>query len=329
MNQAEQLKVKRLYTIAQTLQEKKPWDFFEDIGIFAITLANRKTPYYCVFLHETIVVCPNTAALKGLFYLSEQDTMPQVQRLRYQQHFACYFESAQDIPDEITFKISELGLSSIDGKLPMFESAMPGLLPDELVKQEIQTMYDILKQIDESLNGLDSIKQLNHDINLHMVHRYFDFDLGVWTFNTLDMIDESLDVQPISITSDVISQVNELSQIEEIWELDVAYTPVMVEAKANHRQGVIRVLLLANHKQQTIYKQQLVTLKDDSNQQLVDTLITTILEKGYPKLLKVRDDIVVGLLQQLIDQTTINIEVSQNLDVIDLYVDEFSKQHVN
>ena len=329
MNQTERIKNKRLYTLAQTLQLKKPWDFFEDIGIFAITLANRKTPYYCVFLQETIIVCPNQAALKGLFYLSEQNEMPQIQRLRYQQHFACYYELASDIFEQQHEIFNELNIEPINNKFPMFESAMPGLLPDELVKQEIQTMSDILKQIDESLNQLESIKQLKHDINLHMVHRFFDFDLGEWTFNTLEMIDESLNVEPIKISEDVISQVNLLASNEETWEIDVAYTPVMVEAKKNHRQGVIRVLLIANQKQQQIYKQQLITLKDDSNQLLVDTLITTILEKGLPQQVLVRDEIVLGLLQQLIDQTKLKVNVSQQLDVIDLYVIEFSKQHSN
>jgi hypothetical protein len=329
MNQTERIKNKRLHTLAQTLQLKKPWDFFEDIGIFAITLANRKTPYYCVFLQDTIVVCPNQAALKGLFYLSEQNEMPQIQRLRYQQHFACYYEMMHDIPEQQLDVFNELNIEPIDHKFPMFESTMPGLLPDELVKQEIQTMSDILKQIDESLDQLESIKQLNHDINLHMIHRYFDFDLGEWTFGILEMIDESLDIQPINISDDVISQINTLSSNGETWEVDVAYTPVMVEAKKDHRQGVIRVLLIANQKLQQIYKQQLITLKDDSNQLLVDTLITTILEKGLPTRVLVRDEIVLGLLQQLVRQTKVEGKVRQQLDVIDLYVIEFSKQHVN
>jgi hypothetical protein len=329
MNQTDRIKNKRLHTLAQTLQLKKPWDFFEEIGIFAVTLANRKTPYYCVFLQETIVVCPNQAALKGLFYLSEQNEMPQIQRLRYQQHFACYYEMVHDIAEQQHELFKELKIDPIDNRFPMFESTMPGLLPDELVKQEIQTMSDILKQIDESLSQLESIKQLKHDINLHMVHRYFDFDLGEWTFGVLEMIDESLDVKPVQISDDVISQVNALSSNKETWEVDVAYTPVMVEAKKDHRQGVIRVLLIANQKQQQIYRQQLITLKDDSNQLLVDTLITTILEKGLPQHVLVRDEIVLGLLQHLMDQTAIDVKVSQQLDVIDLYVIEFSKQHVN
>src|SRR5690554_3532748 len=125
MNQVDVIKKKRLYKIAQSLQVKKPWDFFEDVGILAVTLSNRKTPFYCVFLYETIVVCPNQAALKGLFYLSEQDLMPEIQRLRYQQHLICYYVPQEDFTEDIEETMSALQLEMIDHKFPAFESALP------------------------------------------------------------------------------------------------------------------------------------------------------------------------------------------------------------
>ena len=176
MNKAEQIKIKRLITTAQSLQKKRPWELFDEIGILAITLANRKTPFYCVFLQETIIVCPNPAALKGLLYMSEQEHMPDIQRLRYQQHFACFFDQIEDLSEQWQSILKQLDIQPIDDKYPNFESAMPGILPDTLVKQEIQTMLDILIQIGQSIDQIADIKALDHDTETQMVHRYFDFD---------------------------------------------------------------------------------------------------------------------------------------------------------
>lgn len=326
MSQVELIKKKRLYKIAQQLQVKKPWDFFEDIGILAITLPNRKTPFYCVFLYETIVVCPNQAALKGLFYLSEQNIMPEIQRLRYQQHLICYFVEANEFSEVSSDSMDDLGIEAIDHKLPVFESAMPGVLPDELIKAEIQTMIDVLKQVETSMDEMQSIKALNHSIDTHMVHRYFDFDQKEWNFDLLDMVEESLDVKPLDVEADLLSKAKQQNSLDEVWEIDVAYTPLMVEKKEGHRQGVVRVLLLANTDNQQIYNQQLITLKDDANRMLVDNLVASILNHGLPKEVIVRDSIVAMLIENISSELNLNVVVNQKLPTIDLYVEQLSEQ---
>jgi hypothetical protein len=99
-----------------------------------------------------------------------------------------------------------------------------------------------------------------------------------------------------------------------------------MEAKQGHRQGVIRVLLLADHHRQLIYKQHLITLQDDSNRMMLDFLIERILEKGIPKTIIVRDKIIKGLLLKIMEQLKIDIQINQKLTVIDKYVEEFSRQ---
>lgn len=329
MNSAEKLKLKRLFKIAQQLQEKKPWDFFEEIGIFAVTLNNRKTPFYCVFLQETIVACPNKAALKGLFYLSEQDQMPDIQRLRYQQHLALYFDKAEDISSDYFETLMECDVQPQQQKYPFFESAMPGLLPDNLVKQEVQTMIDILKQINDSMEQLDQIKELQHNLDTQIVHRYFDFEQKKWSFNLLDMIEQSLDVQPIPIKKDVIKKISDAKMNDQQWEVDVAYTPMMIDQKKDHRQGVIRVLVIANHQKEEVYFQKLVTLKDDSNRIMVDQVIDQLLKTGLPSKVFVRDDIVLSLFEQLDKHTNISIEKRQKLPTIDRFVEAFVYQSMN
>jgi len=329
MNQVEKIKLKRLYKISQELQTKKPWEFFEDIGILAITLSNRKTPFYCVFLLETIIVLPNKAALKGLFYLSDQHEMPEIQRLRYQQHLALYFDKADELNSETFEILMELDVEPIDNKYPLFESVMPGLLPDELVKQEIQSMVDILKQVNESMDEMKEIIALNHDIENQIVHRYFDFDQKKWTFNLLDMVDQDISVNPIPIKKEFLSKCQKQSTLQQEWEVDVAYTPVMIDPKKGHRQAVIRVLAIANHQKEEVYFQKLVTLKDDSNRMMVDQVIDRILNSGKPLKLIVRDEIVKSLFSQLSEKLLIPIEVNQKLETIDRFVNAFTYQSLN
>lgn len=323
MNKADLIKLKRLHKLAQTIQEKKPWDFFEDIGIFAVSLVGRNTPFYCVFLQDTIIVCPNEAALSGLLYLNAQQKMPQVQRFRYQQHLALYFERLENISSRDYELLMTCDVEPVNHLYPVFESVMPTIMPDQLVQREIQIMIDILKQVDESMAAMDELLALEHDINEHIVHRYFDFEQSKWVFGLLDMINFDVKVPPYQLAQTHIDQINEQPHNEDVIEIDVAYTPVMMEPKPGHRQGVIRVLVIGNHHQKEVHHQQLITLQEEAHLVLVQQLVDYIKAKGIMKQLIVRDDIIASLLQDFNKQFNIEIITKQQLPTIDYFVSEF------
>lgn len=326
MNQVELIKQKRLHKLAQSIQEKKPWEFFEDIGIFAVSLVDRQTPFYCVFLEDTIIVCPNPSALAGLVYLSEQNQMPQIQRFRYQQHLALYFEPLENVSKIDYELLLACDVEPIDQKYPIFESAMPSVLPDQLVKREIQIMIDVLKQINDSMDEIEAIMALKHDVNHEMVHRYFDFDANQWQFKIMNMILNDVSIPAFPLSQEQIASLKDAPISDQVLEVDIAYTPLKVEPKPGHRQGVVRVLVLANHQQEAIYYQKLVTLKDDGLVMLVEKLLKHFSEHGLPKQLVVRDDIMLSFLAQFVSELNIEVVKNQQLITIDTFVKELVLQ---
>lgn len=326
LSKADIIKQKRLHKLAQTLQLKKPWEFFESIGVFAVSLVGRNTPFYCIFLHDTIIVCPNNSALAGLMYLSEQESMPEIQRFRYQQHLALYFERLEDISEAGYRLLLDFDVEPVDHKYPVFESVMPAIMPDQLVQREIQIMLDVLKQVSDSMDEIEAIIALNHDVNTQIVHRYFDFDAKQWTFGLLDMIALDVSVPPFKLSESQIEALQAQPKHEQALEIDIAYTPIMMEQKVGHRQGVIRVLVLANHHQKEVYYQKLVTLSDDGFVMLIDQLVEYIKTHGIPKQLIVRDDITYSLLQAFNQHFDIEIIKKAQMPTIDHFVSEFILQ---
>jgi hypothetical protein len=324
MNAVEAMKARRLVRYAYEIFDLKPWNHKDKIGIILIQLNNRKTPYYVVFLEDSIVVLPNVAALVGLFMNAQYEHMPSIQRLRYQQHLLCTFVHPSDVDDVMMQLFTSSEVSVRDEILPMFESTMPSLLPDVLVKKEIDVLVDVYVQ---TLSAIKAILEDDSSINLdEQMHSWtFSYDENRWVLSSTDLPSSQLDVEPLVLDEASLQIINDANVLEDVWEVDIAYTSIMLEAQENHRQHAIRLGMVAHHEAPYIYAQGLIKEDNHPHLQLLESLVNVIKERGKPKKIIVRDQIMLEVMSSLCELVNIEIEESEVLNTIDIFVDELSE----
>lgn len=322
MNAVEAMKARRLIRYAYEIYDLKPWEHKDKIGIILIQLNNRKTPYYVVFLEDSIVVLPNVAALIGLFMNAQYENMPSIQRLRYQQHLLCTFVDPGDVDDVMMELFTSSEAQVREDILPMFESTMPSLLPDVLVKKEIDVLVDVYVQTLSAIKVIFEVEPVNFDEQMHAWN--FSYDENRWVLSSLDLPSSQLDIEPLVLDSESKEIINHALVLEDEWEVDIAYTSIMLEAQENHRQHAIRLGLIAHHEAPFIYAQGLIKEDNHPHLQLLESFVNVIKERGRPKKIYVRDQIMIEVMTSLCESVNIEIEESEILDTIDTFVSELS-----
>jgi hypothetical protein len=324
MNAVEAMKARRLVRYAYEIYDVKPWNHKDRIGIILIQLNNRKTPYYVVFLEDSIVVLPNVAALVGLFLNAQYEHMPSIQRLRYQQHLLCTFVHPSEVDDDMMELFTSSEASVREEILPMFESTMPSLLPDVLVKKEVDVLVDVYMQALSAIKEiLEEDPSINFDEQMHTW--YFSYDENRWILSSAELPSSNLDVEPLVLDSQSIEIINNSIQVDDEWEVDIAYTSIMLEPQENHRQHAIRLGMIAHHEAPYIYAQGLIKENNHPHLQLLESLVNVIKERGKPKKIFVRDQIMLEVMTSLCESVNIEIQENEVLNTIDIFVDELSE----
>jgi hypothetical protein len=323
MNAVESMKARRLVRYAYEIYDLKPWDHQDKIGIISIQLNNRKTPYFVVFLESSIVVLPNVAALVGLFMNASFEEMPAIQGLRYQQHLLCSFVSQEDA-DEASLELFTQSEATLrDDILPFFESTMPTLLPDMIVKKEIDVLVDVYAQV---IGAVKAILEQNESIDLEEKMHYwsFDYDQKQWVLSNKDLPSSSIEVQEVQIDEKIKSDLLNIDVNHDVWEMDVAYTSIMLEQQEHHRQHAIRLCMITHHEAPLIYSQALVN-QENAHEQLLQELINNIKQRGRPSKIITRDHILVDSFKTVCESLQIEIEANEVLETIDLFVLELEE----
>lgn len=320
MNAVEAMKARRLVRYAYEIYDLKPWNHHDKVGILAIQLNNRKTPYYVVFLEQSIVVLPNVAALVGLFMNASFDNMPSIQRLRYQQHLLCSFVT-HDEADEASMSLFSRSEASLrEDVLPFFESTMPTLLPDMVVKKEIDVLVDVYAQVISALNVIFGLQEsIDTDEAMHVWR--FSYEDKAWGLDIEPLPHSDIDVHPLKLFDAIEAECLALPQHDDVWEMDVAYTSVMLEQQEHHRQQAIRLCMVTHHDAPLIYSQALVK-QEDAHQQLCDELVQCMKERGRPSKIITRDTILVDAFVNICESLSIDLEANETLDTIDLFIEE-------
>jgi hypothetical protein len=249
--------------------------------------------------------------------------MPAIQRLRYQQHLLCSFVSHDDVDEGSMELFTQSEAQLRDDVVPFFESTMPSLLPDMIVKKEIDVLVDVYAQLIGAIKAiLDQDSVLDLEENMH--HWSFDYDQKQWVLSTKLLPSSNIEVEALKITQTTMDVLLSQPQIEDVWEMDVAYTSIMLEQQEHHRQHAIRLCMITHHEAPLIYAQALVN-QEDAHMQLMNELTNNIKQRGRPLKIVTRDHILVDAFKKVCDSLSIEIEANEVLETIDLFVQELEE----
>jgi hypothetical protein len=316
-----------LIHLAKDIQKLEPWNVFLELDVFPVSLVNYKEPFFCTFLgsesaDKGIMVYPGYQALDGLWRFVKSEQMPPFQRMRYQQHLSCFFVSSEEVSDEDKHLIKELGLKFKGKNWIIFESALLNLVPSQLTIDEVKILIDVYQQLIEAVKEIISEKTVVDFDQGQTLHRQFDPFTHTW-HSIVEKLEWSIEPPvPPSVYSEIIDEINQLPQTQDQFEVDIISTPIVTEQKEGQRQGIVRFVLLADHKSGYIHKHELVHLQHNHQDVILTVTIEEILKNNRPKQLWVRDDLSEATLKPLCDQTGIKIKVSAKLKSIDTFTEK-------
>ena len=314
----------KLYSLAKEIQKLEPWNIFLELDVFPISLPSYKEPFFCTFIgnessQKGIMVYPGFQAIDGLWRFVKSDQMPPFQRMRYQQHLACYFTDSKDVFDEDKTRIHQLGLKFRGKNWIIFESALLNLIPSSCTISEAEILTEIYEQL---IKAVDDIMSERVTVNFELgqvLHRQFDPYTHLW-HSIVEKLEWSIEqVPPPNVFAEIIDEINQLSMTDEQFEIDIIHTPIITDEKEGQRQGIVRFAILADHKSGFVFKHELVHLEHNYQDILLTVVIEGILQLNRPKQIWVRDDLSETVLKGLCEKTGIKIKVSQKLKSIDTF----------
>jgi hypothetical protein len=324
MEEQQKAKWLQLYSLAKDIQKLEPWKVFLELDIFPVSLPTFKEPFFCGFLgsestQKGIMVYPGYQALDGLWRFVKSEQMPPFQRMRYQQHFACFYVGSDEVSPHDKYLINQLGLKFRGKNWIIFESALLNLVPSECTISEVEILIEVYTQLIAAVDEIVT-ERINVDFEQgHVLHRQFDSYTNAW-HSIVEKLEWSVEqLQPPIVYPEIIEEINQLPMTSDHFEIDIIHTPIVAEQKEGKRQGIVRFVLLADHKSGFIHKHELVHLEHNSQDMLLTTIIEGILQLHRPKQIWVRDDVSEAILKTLCEKTGIKIKVSQKLKSIDTF----------
>jgi hypothetical protein len=327
MEEQEKTTWLKLYTLAKEIQKLEPWKIFLELDVFLVSIPTYKEPFYCTFHgnespQKAIMVYPGILAIDGLWRFVKSEQMPPFQRMRYQQHLACFFVDSKEVSDEDKQRINQLGLKFRGKNWITFESALLNLVPSACTLSEAEILVEIYQQLIFAINDLMSDKvQVNFELG-QVLHRQFDPFTNTW-HSVVEPLEWSVDQVPMpTIYPEIIDEINQLPMTNDQFEIDIIHTPIIADEKEGQRQGIVRFALLADHKSGYVYKHELVHLEHNAQDVLLTVIIEGILQMNRPKQIWVRDDLSEAVLKTISEKTGIKIKVSQKLKSVDAFADK-------
>ena len=317
----------KLYSLAKEIQRIEPWKNFLELDVFPVSLPSYKEPFFCTFLgnessQKGIMVYPGIAAIDGLWRFVKSVQMPPFQRMRYQQHLACYFTDSKEVSQEDIHLIHQLGLKFRGKNWIIFESALLNLVPSSCTISEAEILIEIYEQL---IIAIEDIMTERMPVNFELgqvLHRQFDPFTQLW-LSVVEKLEWSVDqVPPPNIYPEILDEINQLPMTNDQYEIDIIHTPIIADEKEGQRQGIVRFAIFADHKSGFIYKHELVHLEHNYQDVLLTVSIEGILQLNRPKQIWVRDDLSEAVLKALCEKTGIKIKVSQKLKSIDTFAEK-------
>jgi hypothetical protein len=327
MEEQEKAKWLTLYALAKEIQKLEPWKVFLELDVFPVSLPTFKEPFFCAFLgnessQRAIMVYPGYQAIDGLWRFVKSEQMPSFQRMRYQQHLACFYVSADEVSPADKYLTNQLGLKFRGKNWIIFESALLNLVPSTCTISEVELLIEVYQQL---ILAIDDILTERHKVDFdqgQVLHRQFDPFTNAW-HSIVEKLEWSIDeLQPPTIYPEIIDEINQLPMTSDQLEIDIIVTPIVADEKEGQRQGIVRFALLADHKSGYIHKHELVHLEHNNQDILLTVIIEGILLLNRPKQIWVRDDVSEAVLKVLSEKTGIKIKVSQKLKAIDTFAEK-------
>ncbi len=321
-----------LYEIAIKIKKLKPWEHLWDLDTITILLPDKE-PIMCSIMGRAgefygIGAYIGLDAIRDFFTMLDKNNFPQEQMVRYQDDnvILCNFGNRDDLTSKELKLVKELDFK-FRGKNNWiyFHSYKKGYVPYILDEGEVLMAIEIFGNLYMSLRTyIEEGLEVDFEGG-NTLMRMYDSEEELW-FNFQAPI-EIPSPQHMEITLEdeiLLNKISKLKINKSIWELDISYLDMTIRDKSYDRPGSGRVAVLADGNSGIIISQSMLSPTDDEIQIILGMIIQAIIDYGRPQKIRVRDEYIYYLLNNLCNSTNIKLEIKERLNAIDTFIKEFS-----
>ena len=323
--------LKELYEAAAAFKREPPWKSLYDSDIICVENPQDKTVGYCSIMgmageHYALgVYLGDDGFAKFCQLLEHGDIIPSHQVLHYQNCLMCSFEDRDLLTNQDRKQIKDLGLS-FRGKnaWPMFRRWEPGYPPWYMNKDECIFLTHALR---ETLLVAGQI--INGQLELDFGHgrsilRYSEGKNGQleWYSQEIQLMVPTLSYRPVTISDDVLFQkLKRAGSMGDVTlQVDTCYVPSAVQESKGERPYMPRIFVLADRSSGMLLDcETFENISDDANVTL-SRLIDFCLERGLPKEIQIRGELMEAILADFCKKAGIKLKVVKRLPTIDRFM---------
>ena len=314
-----------LYEVADQIKELEPWVNLADNNILGyIDEETHQIIYFCIMgnagIHKGIGVYRGKEGI-GLFEVLEEN-IPFPIMVNYQSCLKLNYLSEEETLEKNLELLNDLGIKYKD-EITSFEIYEKGYEPYQFYNEEqITEMTKYLKILFEALKAINKMSNIDYDT----FHGLIECDQkGNIVINEDLPAVFAADTEPIELKPAWLTKLRQLP-IKNSLELEFDFTnhlpiPFDESKDENGRPCYPYLRVIAERRQGLIYDiqidDQLKKIKEEFYMESLERFIKILTKSGIPSILYVRDLETKLLLQNLEENTPIEIKVSHKLMIID------------
>ena len=326
---AEQLQA--LYEAAAAFKREQPWKWLYDSDIICVQNPQDQMVGYCSIMgmageHYALgVYLGDEGFAKFCQVLEHGDTIVSHQILHYQNCLMCSFEDRDWLTSRDRQQIKDLGLSFRGRNAwPMFRRHEPGYQPWYINADECIFLTHALR---ETLLAAVQIRSGQLEIDLghgRTILRYSEEKNGQleWFSKEIQLMVPTLSYRPVTISDEVLFQkIKRAGSMGDVsLQADIGYVPSAVQENKNERPYMPRIFVLADRSSGIILDCETFDDSSDDANVTLSRLIDFCLERGVPKEIQIRGELMEAILADFCQKAGIKLKVVKRLAAIDRFM---------
>lgn len=306
---------------ALELYHEKPWDLFDETEVFEVNGIDLYERAYC-FFHEKlgrkcITVFAGPEAFTDLSNHFKPMGIQQVDVFHYLQR-EC-FEILFDVPELVEQQEKQVGefLGLTLREIPVIRYFERFCTSDTASEMELQRLVLILEGLKEAM-----LAYLKSGMNLDFSKRRFVYHVKKKTCfsKRTGYRPSKYDVVEID-DPQLMDELNEHDRNEEVWEMDVQPTPMVLSDDKSGRMRPVVLAAIASPLTDQILAAVPLISDADMQFQCIDLLIEAFMQRGIPRAMMVRHPLAAASLMDLCTRLKIELVSVEAFEMLDDFYD--------
>lgn len=314
----------QLYDAIEVFYQDKPWEKFEDLELFVLTLPQIKEEVYCSIMgyHKRCVglsMYIGDSGREALAAIISEMPAITIEYLSFETGWlSVYFDSPELLSAYQEEKLEQL--NRLDSVVPQLSVLEKHCFPDDPNQDEVVMMTQIIEALNEAL------------AYFYQLGKVFDFDNYIFCYDVARKQHhrKKIDFQfktypPVLWKEEQLDSLRQLKRNEEAWAIDLCYINTGVVREEDNRTLRVKILVIENQDSEKLLCALVLEPADEMNM-ILEGLLTTFQKEGIPNQLFFRNPEVVAIISDLAECLNINFDFDEEMIMIDEFMDFINQE---